>query len=70
MIYEGSSSILAQPLMTFPSDQLTSLEATIVDHYIVALIGTADGKIKKVLENVNDQKFDSVQYQRVRLRIE
>ena len=49
MIYEGSSSIVARPLMTFPSDQLTALDATIVSHYIVAFVGTAEGKIKKVM---------------------
>ena len=49
MIYEGSSNIVARPLMTFPSDQLTALDATIVSHYIVAFVGTAEGKIKKVM---------------------
>jgi hypothetical protein len=48
MIYEGSSDITSQPLITFPSDQLTSLEATVVNNYIIAFVGTADGKIKKV----------------------
>jgi len=50
MIYEGSSNIISQPVITFPSDQLTSLEATVVNNYIVILAGTADGKIKKVVE--------------------
>ena len=48
MIYEGSSKITSQPVISFSSDQLTSLEATVMDDYIVALVGTADGKIKKV----------------------
>ncbi|CAF5163831.1 unnamed protein product, partial [Rotaria magnacalcarata] len=47
MIYEGPSNISSQPIMNFSSDQLTSLEATIVNDYIVILAGTADGKIKK-----------------------
>lgn len=51
MIYEGSSTILAQPLMTFPSDQLTALDATVVNHYIVAFVGTAEGKVKKVMNS-------------------
>ena len=51
MIYEGSSSIVTRPLMTFPSDQLTSLDAAVVSHYIVAFVGTAEGKIKKVMSN-------------------
>ena len=49
MIYEGSSSIIAEPLIVFPTDQLTSLQATLVHDYIVAFVGTADGKIKKVV---------------------
>ncbi|CAM4743164.1 unnamed protein product [Rotaria magnacalcarata] len=48
MIYEGPSNISSQPIMNFSSDQLTSLEATIVNDYIVILAGTADGKIKKI----------------------
>jgi hypothetical protein len=50
MIYEGSTNIISQPMIIFPSDQLTSLEATVVNNYIVVLTGTADGKIKKVVE--------------------
>lgn len=49
MIYEGSSDIHSEPLITFPSDQLTSLEATVINNYIVVFAGTADGKIKKVV---------------------
>ncbi len=52
MIYEGSSNIHAQPIISFSSDQLTSLEAAVVNDYIVVLAGTADGKIKKVV-NIN-----------------
>ncbi|CAF1302859.1 unnamed protein product [Adineta steineri] len=48
MIFEGSSNIISQPLITFPSDQLTSLEATVINNYIIVLTGTADGKIKKI----------------------
>ncbi|CAF1076683.1 unnamed protein product [Rotaria sp. Silwood1] len=48
MIYEGSSNIISQPIISFSSDQLTSLEATLVNDYIVILAGTADGKIKKI----------------------
>jgi hypothetical protein len=48
MIYEGSSNIHSPALMTFPADQLTALEATMVNRAIVAFVGTADGKIKKV----------------------
>ncbi|CAF1159331.1 unnamed protein product [Rotaria sordida] len=48
MIYEGSSDIISQPIISFSSDQLTSLEATVVNDYIVVLAGTADGKIKKI----------------------
>ena len=47
MIYEGSSNIISQPIITFPSDQLTALEATVVNNYIVVLAGTAMGKLKK-----------------------
>jgi hypothetical protein len=54
MIYEGSSNIISEPVITFPADQLTSLEATVVNNYIVVLAGTAEGKIKKVV-----QLFDS-----------
>jgi hypothetical protein len=50
MIYEGPSKIISQPMITFPTDQLTSLEATIINNYIVVLAGTADGKIKKVIQ--------------------
>jgi hypothetical protein len=53
MIYEGSSNIFSQPLITFPSDQLTSLEATVINNYIVVLAGTADGKIKKVIDIIS-----------------
>jgi hypothetical protein len=49
MIYEGPSKIISQPVITFPSDQLTALEATVVNNYIIVLTGTADGKIKKVI---------------------
>ncbi len=49
MIYEGSSDINSQPVITFLADQLTSLEATVINNYIVVLTGTADGKIKKVI---------------------
>jgi hypothetical protein len=49
MIYEGSSDINSQPVITFLADQLTSLEATVINNYIVVLAGTADGKIKKVI---------------------
>ncbi|CAF2649410.1 unnamed protein product [Rotaria sp. Silwood2] len=48
MIYEGSSNIISQPIISFSSDQLTSLEATVINDYIVVLAGTADGKIKKI----------------------
>jgi hypothetical protein len=50
MIYEGPSRIISQPVITFPFDQLTSLEATVINNYIVILAGTADGKIKKVIQ--------------------
>ena len=50
MIYEGPSKIISQPVITFPADQLTSLEATVINNYIVVLAGTADGKIKKVIQ--------------------
>ncbi len=53
MIYEGPSNIISQPLIVFPTDQLTSLEATVINNYIVVLAGTADGKIKKVIELFN-----------------
>lgn len=49
MIYEGPSNIISQPVINFSSDQLTSLEATVVNDFIVVLAGTADGKIKKVV---------------------
>jgi hypothetical protein len=49
MIYEGSTNIVSQPIITFPTDQLTTLEATVVNNYIVILTGTAEGKIKKVI---------------------
>jgi hypothetical protein len=49
MIYEGSTNIISQPIITFPTDQLTALEATVVNNYIVVLAGTANGKIKKVI---------------------
>ncbi len=49
MIYEGPSKIISQPVITFPADQLTSLEATVINNYIVVFAGTADGKIKKVI---------------------
>ena len=49
MIYEGPKQINSDPLIAFDFDRLTSLEATIVNNYIVILSGTADGKIKKVL---------------------
>ena len=49
MIYEGPTNIISQPIITFPTDQLTALEATVVNNYIVVLAGTANGKIKKVI---------------------
>ena len=52
MIYEGPSKISSQPVITFPSDQLTALEATIVKNDIVVLAGTADGKVKKVINRM------------------
>jgi hypothetical protein len=50
MIYEGATAIIAQPLMIFPSDQLTAIDATVLNQEIVAFVGTADGKIKKVYQ--------------------
>lgn len=57
MIYEGPKTINSQPLITFPFDQLTSIEAIIVNNYIVILSGTADGKIKKVIRSKKKNRF-------------
>ncbi|CAF1616037.1 unnamed protein product, partial [Adineta ricciae] len=48
MIFEGSTNIISEPMITFLTDQLTALEAAVINNYIVALAGTADGKIKKI----------------------
>ena len=49
MIFEGSTNIISEPMITFLADQLTALEAAVINNYIVVLAGTADGKIKKVI---------------------
>ena len=56
MIYEGPSKISSQPVITFPSDQLTALEATVVKNDIVVLAGTADGKVKKVNDRMTREE--------------
>ncbi|UJR28522.1 hypothetical protein I4U23_009760 [Adineta vaga] len=48
MIFEGPTNIISEPVITFLSDQLTALEAAVINNYIVVLTGTADGKIKKI----------------------
>lgn len=56
MIYEGPSKISSQPVITFPSDQLTALQAIPVKDYIVVLAGTADGKVKKVIDWCDERR--------------
>lgn len=51
--------------MNFSSDQLTSLEATIVNDYIVILVGTADGKIKKVIYRFRIGNISVCKYHRL-----
>ncbi|CAF4154537.1 unnamed protein product, partial [Didymodactylos carnosus] len=48
MIYEGHQPISSQPLITFDSDHLTSIEAMVINNYVVAICGTSGGKVKKI----------------------